>query len=93
MTDHDDREFVALLKQGMPPTSAAPTGADASPAPSDELRRDLWPTMLARVHAAPAAASRAGFGSIPWFDWVLAGAVAAWLVLFPNAIPILLYHL
>jgi hypothetical protein len=48
-------------------------------------RRDLWPAMLTRFEARPA--------KVPWFDWVLLAAVAALLVFFPGAIPVLLYHL
>jgi len=50
-----------------------------------ELRRDLWPAMLKHLEARPAA--------VPWFDWALLAAVAAWLLFFPGAIPVLLYHL
>ena len=50
-----------------------------------ELQRDLWPQMLRRLDAQPPR--------IPWFDWALAAAVAAALLLFPNAIPALLYQL
>lgn len=50
-----------------------------------ELERDLWPQMLRRIEE--------GRRSVPWFDWALAGAVAAALLLFPQAIPVLLYHL
>ena len=50
-----------------------------------ELRRDLWPAMLKRLEAPPMV--------VPWFDWVLLAAVAAWLVFFPGAIPVLFYHL
>lgn len=58
----------------------------SSVAPPDaELRRDLWPSMLRRMD------ERAK--SIPWFDWALAAVVVAWLVSYPGAIPILLYHL
>lgn len=49
------------------------------------LERDLWPQMLRRLDAQPVR--------IPWFEWALAAAVAAALLLFPNAIPALLYHL
>ena len=50
-----------------------------------ELQRDLWPRMLRRLEAhAP---------RVPWFDWALAAAVAAMLLLFPNVIPALLYQL
>lgn len=50
-----------------------------------ELERDLWPQMLRRLEKHRRA--------VPWFDWALAGAVAAALLLFPRAIPVLLYHL
>ena len=50
-----------------------------------ELERDLWPLMLRCLDARPFR--------VPWFDWVLAAAVAAALLLFPNAIPALLYQL
>jgi hypothetical protein len=50
-----------------------------------DLRRDLWPAMLKRLEARPF--------KVPWFDWALLAAVAALLVFFPGAIPVLLYHL
>ena len=49
------------------------------------LQRDLWPQMLRRLDAQPVR--------IPWFDWALAAAVTAMLLLFPNVIPALLYQL
>ena len=48
-------------------------------------QRDLWPQMRRRLDVQPLR--------IPWFDWALAAAVAAALLLFPNAIPALLYQL
>jgi hypothetical protein len=30
---------------------------------------------------------------VPWFDWVLAGGLAAVLAMFPAWIPMLLYYL
>lgn len=50
-----------------------------------ELHRDLWPQMLRRLDAQPPR--------VPWFDWALAAAVAAMLLLFPGVIPALLYQL
>lgn len=55
------------------------------PLQNAELQRDLWPQMLRRLDTQPLR--------IPWFDWALAAAVAAALLLFPNAIPALLYQL
>jgi hypothetical protein len=43
--------------------------------------------MLRRLDAQPEPLR------IPWFDWALAAVVAAALLLFPNAIPALLYQL
>lgn len=50
-----------------------------------ELERDLWPQMLRRLEERSAA--------VPWFDWALLALVAVWLVLVPDTIPLLLYHL
>lgn len=55
------------------------------PFESAELQRDLWPQMLCRLDAQPPR--------VPWFDWALAAAVAAMLLLFPAVIPALLYQL
>lgn len=55
------------------------------PFESAELQRDLWPQMLRRLDAQPPR--------VPWFDWALAAAVAAMLLLFPGVIPALLYQL
>jgi hypothetical protein len=52
-----------------------------------ELQRDLWPQMFRRLDAQP------GPFRVPWFDWALAAAVAAALLIFPSAIPALLYQL
>ena len=50
-----------------------------------ELRRDLWPAMLRRMEQ--------GEQRVPWFDWALLGLVGASLLLAPQIIPVLLYHL
>ena len=78
MNEHDQERIEQLLKKSLPPVSARA---------GSELPRDLWPAMLKRMddEARPAA--------VPWFDWALLAAVAAWLVFFPGAIPVLLYHL
>jgi len=73
----NEQERIKQLLKSSLPRSSAQTGA--------ELRRNLWPAMLQRLEEPPAA--------VPWFDWALFAAVAAWLVLFPGAIPVLLYHL
>jgi hypothetical protein len=59
--------------------------AAIAPMTDTELRRDLWPQMLRKLDEQPSR--------VPWFDWVLAGILSAILLLFPGAIPALLYHL
>ena len=59
-----------------------------APARDTELRRDLWPQMLRKLDEQPSPVK-----SVPWFDWALAGILGAALILFPGAIPALLYHL
>ena len=56
-----------------------------APVADTELQRDLWPQMLKRLDRQPV--------HVPWFDWALAALVSAALLLFPGAIPALLYHL
>lgn len=51
-----------------------------------ELRCDLWPQMLKTL-------SHQHTIRVPWFDWTLAAILVAILVVFPGAIPALLYHL
>ncbi len=50
-----------------------------------ELKRDLWPEMLRRLERPPVR--------LPWWDWVLAGALVASLLLLPETIPLVLYQL
>jgi hypothetical protein len=72
-----DKERIKQLLEKSLPPISARVGT--------ELRSDLWPAMLQRLEERPPA--------IPWFDWALLAAVAAWLVFFPGAIPVLVYHL
>jgi hypothetical protein len=55
------------------------------PVGDGEPARDLWPDVRRRIERA-----RPG---LSWLDWTLAAAAAGWLLLFPSAIPGLLYHL
>jgi hypothetical protein len=56
-----------------------------APVKDTELPRDLWPEMLKKLDRQPVR--------VPWFDWALAAILSAALLLFPGAIPALLYHL
>jgi sensor domain CHASE-containing protein len=76
MNEHDQERIKQLLRNSLPPISGRVEA---------ELWRDLWPGVLKRLEATPAA--------VPWFDWALLAAVAACLAFFPGAIPVLLYHL
>ena len=56
---------------------------DALPPIADaELHRDLWPRMLRRMEERAT--------SVPWLDWLLAGAPLLWFIFFPEHIPIVL---
>jgi hypothetical protein len=57
-----------------------------APMNDTELRRDLWPQMLQRLEQQHSI-------RVPWFDWTLAAIAAAAVILFPEVIPALLYHL
>jgi hypothetical protein len=59
---------------------------DAFSTVDPELHRDLWPAMLRRMAAEPAAA-------IPWYDWVLAGCTLVLLALFPKLAWLVANHL
>ncbi len=78
MNEQEQKRIEQWLKQ-----SVASVGERSGA----ELQRDLWPAMLKRLDgdARPAA--------VPWFDWALLAAVAAWLTFFPGGIPVLFYHL
>ncbi|MGH9774121.1 MAG: hypothetical protein ACRD50_04140 [Candidatus Acidiferrales bacterium] len=61
----------------------------AMPPVDAELRRDLWPEMKKRIHQVTPPARAA----VPWYDWALAGALGAAVVVFPKIILVLAYHL
>ena len=56
-----------------------------APVRDTELCRDLWPEMLRKLNEQPVR--------VPWFDWALAAILGALLLIFPGAVPALLYHL
>ena len=74
--EENNKEIKELLRRAI------------APAKDTELRRDLWPQMLRKLHEQPAAVD-----TVPWFDWALAAVLSAALVFFPGSIPALLYHL
>lgn len=58
---------------------------EAFPPINRELGRDLWPAMLHRLES-PAT-------TVPWYDWALAGALAAIVLLLPNSLLFFAYNL
>ena len=58
---------------------------EAYPPQNEELRGDLWPEMQERLSQRTIR--------VPWWDWALLAAASALTLLFPGAIPALLYHL
>lgn len=73
MNAHDESRIKQLLQQAVPPVD------QTDPA------RDLWPSVLRRLDAQPAAP--------PWFDWALLGGLVAFSAFVPATIPVLLYYL
>ncbi len=74
MNTPDQDRMKKLLRQALPPVESG-----------QEPGRDLWPAVLRRLDAKPAAP--------PWFDWALLAALAALIVLFPASIPVFFYYL
>lgn len=72
MTEDDDRNLRDALRHSFPPVNT-------------ELRRDLWPQVLAKLDDRPAR--------VPWYDWALAGLSAVLFLAFPKLILVLAYHL
>lgn len=72
MNEREMEEMKKLLKEALSPVR-------------DELRRDLWPSMLRRLDERTVR--------VPWWDWVLLGVASLLILFFPGVIPALLYHL
>jgi len=82
-----DQRIKELLRQALPPV-----------APNAEPSRDLWPAVLRRLDAEPAARSplaapRPLRRSVPWFDWALIAGLVLFAASFPATIPVFLYYL
>ena len=81
----DDDRLRQLLQSALPKIS------DEGPS------RDLWPLLASRLDRYVGRVPRSGPGNIverwPWLDFSLAAAVAIVLVVFPEWLLLLLYHL
>ncbi len=58
---------------------------DVFPPVDAELRRDLWPLMRRKLEAPTPP--------VAWYDWALVGLVGGVVVVFPDLILVLVYHL
>ena len=76
---NDDR-IKQLLQQALPPAD-----------PAAEPNRDLWPAILRRLDAHPAAAP--SLLRQNWFDWALLAGLILFAASFPATIPLFLYYL
>ena len=79
MNAYDEDRLKKLLQQALPPVEADP-----------EPGRDLWPAMLRRLDARPAAPRPSSWA---WFDAALLAGLAAFAALVPASIPVFLYYL
>ena len=79
MNAHDEDGVNNLLRQALPPVEG-----DAG------LGRDLWPAMLRRLDAEPAAPAFSGWAV---FDGALLAGLVGLAALFPASIPVFLYYL
>lgn len=80
MNAHEENRIEQLLKQALPPVP-----------PQAEPPRDLWPEVLRRLDADPAAVS--GLVRTSWFDWALVAGLVVFALSFPATIPVFLYFL
>jgi hypothetical protein len=79
MNANDELRLKKLLKQALPPV-------EGDPKPS----RDLWPALLRRLDARPAAPPRFNWA---WLDWALVAGLIAFAAFFPASIPVFFYYL
>jgi hypothetical protein len=80
MSAQDENRMKQLLRQSLPPVD-----------PTAEPSRDLWPAVLRRVDADPAAAAAPVRQN--WFDWALLAGLVVFALSFPATIPVFLYYL
>ena len=86
MNEQEQKNLADLLKHSVRPVSR-------------ELHHDLWPQMQQRLDRNSAGRSWiasmfsvARLSSVPWFDWALLAVLIVGVCLFPNSIPVWLYH-
>ena len=82
MNASEKERIQQLVRQALPPVD-----------PAAEPSRDLWPAVLRRLDAEPAAQTGALTISPPWFDCALLAGLIVFAVSFPASIPVFLYYL
>jgi hypothetical protein len=80
MNKQEEGRIKQILRESLPPVD-----------PEVEPARDLWPAVLRRIDADPAAAP--GLPRQNWFDWALLAGLVVFAVSFPATIPVFLYYL
>ena len=79
MNAYDEDRIKELLKSALPPVE-----------PGAEPGRDLWPAVLRRLDARPAAPAPVFWA---WFDGALLAGLAVFAAFLPASIPVFLYYL
>ena len=79
MNAHDEEHMKKLLQQALPPVKG-----------DSEQRRDLWPDLLRRLDAEPAAPAFSGWAV---FDGALLAGLVGLAAIFPAPIPVFLYYM
>lgn len=84
MNTDKEKRMKDLLRQALPPVEGVA-----------EPGRDLWPAMLRRLDARPAARQSPVWTCFneAWFDGVLLAGLVVLAALFPASIPVLLFYL
>ena len=74
MNARNEDRLKRLLQEALPRIEGEP-----------EPGRDLWPAVLRRLDAQPAAP--------PWFDWALLAGLVGFVAFFPASLPVFRYYL
>jgi len=101
MSEQEEKNLADLLKQSIAPVNRE-LDRDLWPQVLRRLdQRSADPTWFARTWFAQTWLARTwlasmfsahALSSVPWFDWALLAALVVGVCVFPNSIPVWLYH-